>query len=76
MPFIAMPWNQVTVSTKVGLGLGEPVEPPEMKAVRPDTSRAPPQMAAATIGTAVVWNDLPLLTVDSMQATSLPSCKS
>src|SRR5579871_1037289 len=70
---MATPWNQVTVSKKVGLGLPLPACPPDKSADIPDTIRAPPQMAAATIGTAVVWNVLPLPTVDWMQAISEPS---
>jgi hypothetical protein len=75
IPFIAIDWNHPMVSAKVGLSVLAPPLPAEAAdpiAETPLTNKAAPATPAAIYDTAGTWIDLPLLTVDVMQATSSP----
>lgn len=77
MPFMAIPWNQVIVSRKLGLGPA-PVEaapPPamaELAAVKPVMRRATPARAAAVYDTAETEVVLPLEICEVIQPTLSP----
>lgn len=77
---MAMPWNQVIVSIKLGLG-DAPVEaapPPamaELAAVKPLTTKARPATAAAVYDTAETAVVLPLEICEEIQPELLPSSR-
>ncbi len=75
MPFIANPCMVVNTSVKDGLMVPDPpVLPPAAapKAENPVRSRAAPAMPAAIYETAGTLTVFPLLTLETIQATSSP----
>lgn len=77
---MAIPWNQVIVSMKLGLGdaLPEAAPPPamaELAAVKPVTAKARPATAAAVYDTAETAVVLPLEICDEIHPELVPSSR-